>query len=170
MIATQRITLVPLTLAQLEMGLRSIKELAIDLDIPLVETLMDGVVERAVMMKIEKMRAVPMVLHKWYTYWLIVITAEDIGAGLIGFKGSPNDAGEVEIGYGIHPVFQGLGYTTEAVQQLTTWAFAYPGCKAITATGVLLDNYPSLKVLIKTGFIETGSDAAGLSFRKERSI
>lgn len=46
MIATQRITLVPLTLAQLEMGLRSIKELAIDLDIPLVETLMDGVVEK----------------------------------------------------------------------------------------------------------------------------
>ena len=168
MISTQRINLIPLSLAQLEMGLRSIKELAIDLDIPLVETLLDGVVEGAVRLKIEKMHNVPSELHNWFTYWLIVIRSEDIGAGLIGFKGSPNESGEVEIGYGIHPVFQGLGYTTEAVRELTKWAFSYPQCNAITATHVLPDNYSSQKVLVKTGFVETSSDENGISFRLER--
>jgi [ribosomal protein S5]-alanine N-acetyltransferase len=168
LISTQRINLIPLTQAQLEMGLRSIRELAIDLDIPLVGVLMDGLVERAVNMKIEKMRTAPAELHDWYTYWLIVIRSEDIGAGLIGFKGTPNESGEVEIGYGIHSVFQGLGYTTEAVRELTKWAFAHPQCRAITATGVSPDNYSSQKVLVKTGFVEIGSDENGVSFRLVR--
>lgn len=167
-IITQRVELIPLTVEQLEISLRSIRELAIDLDIPLVETLVSGAVERAVTMKIEKMHAAPVELHNWYTYWLIFIRSEDIGAGLIGFKGVPNKSGEVEIGYGIHPVFQGLGYTTEAVRELTNWAFSHPDCKAVTATGVRLDIYPSQKVLIKAGFIETGADENGVSFRMER--
>lgn len=168
MLNTRRLQLIPLTLNQLKTGLRSVKELAIDIDLPLVETLMQGAAERAVSMKIEKMNSVPVEVHEWYTYWLIVIPAEDLGAGLIGFKGAPNESGEVEIGYGIHPVFQGLGYTTEAVRELVRWAFSHPQCKAITATNVLPDNYASQKVLVKAGFSEVASDENGVSFRLER--
>lgn len=85
MLNTRRLQLIPLTHNQLKTGLRSVKELAIDLDLPLVETLMQGAAERAVSMKIEKMSSVPVDVHEWYTYWLIVIPAEDLGAGLIGF-------------------------------------------------------------------------------------
>jgi len=168
MLTTSRLQLIPLTLDQLKLGLGSIKELAVALNLPLVDTLMQGVAERAAGMKIEKMSKVPVDVHEWYTYWLIVITCENIGAGMVGFKGQPNAAGEVEIGYGIDPVFQGFGYTTEAVRELVRWAFSHPECKAITATGVLPDNYASQKVLVKAGFQEIGSDENGVSFRLER--
>ena len=44
---------------------------------------------------------------------------------------------------------------TEAVREMLGWAFSHPECLAVTATGVALDNYPSQKVLVKTGFVET---------------
>jgi [ribosomal protein S5]-alanine N-acetyltransferase len=35
--------------------------------------------------------------------------------GQIGCKGPPNSSGEVEIGYGVNPAFQGRGYASELV-------------------------------------------------------
>lgn len=169
MIKTERLTLIPLTLQHLETGLTSIKDLAIDLDIPIVEDLISGAVERAVCMKIGKMQSVAEKLHDWYTYWLIVIECEHIGAGLVGFKGHPDENGEVEIGYGINSIFQSRGYMSEAVRAMIRWAFDHPECKAINAANVRLDNYPSQKVLIKCGFSEISSSEEGITFqlRKE---
>ena len=47
--------------------------------------------------------------HPWLTFWLIVINDQRVGAGMVGFKGAPNAAGESEIGYGIDPVYRGQG-------------------------------------------------------------
>lgn len=102
--------------------------------------------------------------HPWQTYWLIVLRDENIGVGLVGFKGKPDAAGEVEIGYGIDPVYQGKGYMTEAVGALVKWAFAHQECKAITAHEVRVDNYPSQKVLVKNGFIETNETGTAIDF------
>ena len=165
MILSHSIKLVRLTLPQLETGLRSIRDLAAELNTPLVENLFVGDALRAVTMKIDKMRKVPQQLHPWFTYWLIVILCENTGAGLVGFKGEPDANGEAEIGYGIDPFYQNRGYMTEAVREMVNWAFSHPQCLAITAKDVRLDNYPSQKVLVKTGFAETGSDEHGVSFR-----
>jgi ribosomal-protein-alanine N-acetyltransferase len=76
-----------------------------------------------------------------------------IGAGpdLVGFKGSPDGQGEVEIGYGIAPAYQGQGYTTEAVRALIAWAFNAPECASIIAAFVDSTNIASIRILEKVG-------------------
>jgi ribosomal-protein-alanine N-acetyltransferase len=168
-IKTQRLSLIPLSLEQLKTGLNSIKDLSVSVGFPVVSSLIEGVVQRAVTMKIEKMSKVSPDLHPWFTYWLILVFASETGAGLVGFKGNPNARGEVEIGYGIDPYFQRLGYMSEAVEAMVKWAFSHPECRTITATSVLLDNFASQKVLLRNGFVEIGQDEKGINFRLERS-
>jgi RimJ/RimL family protein N-acetyltransferase len=168
-IKTQRLTLIPLTLAQLKSGLSSIKDLSTILEVPLVESLFDGKVHRAVAMKVDKMTKADQKLHLWYTYWLIVVDEENTGIGMVGYKGIPNEKGAVEIGYGIDPFFQRRGYMSEAVEGMVKWAFSHPECHTITATSVLVDNFASQIVLLRNGFIEIGQDEKGINFRLERS-
>jgi len=168
-ITTPRLTLIPLTLEQLKTGLTSLPELSGSVGAKLVSSLFEGVVNRAVRMKIEKMSIVDQSLHPWYTYWLIVITGELIGTGMVGFKGVPNEKGWVEIGYGIDLLYQRLGYISEAVQAMIDWAFSHKECLAITATAVLVNNFASQKVLLRNGFVETGQDEKGINFRLDRS-
>lgn len=168
MIHTERLDLIPLTLQQLETGLASIKQLSTDLNLPLVADLISGNAERAVNMKVAKMRAAAPALHHWITYWLIIIHAEGMGAGLVGFKGAPDASGAVEIGYGINSIFQGRGYMTEAVSAMVTWAFSHSQCRRITAIGVVQGNPPSRKVLVKNGFQEVKSDKDGVDYELTR--
>jgi RimJ/RimL family protein N-acetyltransferase len=86
----------------------------------------------------------------WHTYWLAVVAADQFGAGLIGFKGVPNDQGEVEIGYGIDPDYRRKGYTTEAAGALIDWALGQPSCLAVTAWSDK-ENRASARVLEKVG-------------------
>ncbi len=168
-ITTPRLTLIPLSLEQLKIGLVSLPKLSGSVGVKLVSSLFEGVVDHAVRMKIEKMEKVDQALHPWYTYWLIVITGEQTGAGMVGFKGAPDEKGWVEIGYGIDPLYQRLGYMSEAVHALIGWAFAHKECLAITATAVLVNNYASQKVLLRNGFIETEQDEKGINYRLDRA-
>jgi len=161
---SKRLVLNPLSLEQLETALVSIRMLAGSMGVPIVSRLLGGTVERAVTMKIEKMHSIPREKHPWFTYWLIVLKEEKIGAGLVGYKGSPNENGEVEIGYGIDEQYQRCGYMTEAVNTLNEWAFAHSEVRAITATRVLVKNFASQKVLIKTGFSEISSDSDFINY------
>jgi [ribosomal protein S5]-alanine N-acetyltransferase len=153
MISTLRLKLYPLTLNHLKTGLHSINELSSGINIPLVPTLISGVVQKAVKMKIEKMEKEPVELHNWFTYWLIIIKADNIGIGLVGFKGSPDSAGSVEIGYGLDENFRGQGFMSEAVKALLAWAFSHSDCNNVTATNVLKTNFASQKVLRNNQFI-----------------
>ena len=168
-ITTPRLSLIPLTVEQLETGLRSLNDLSASVGVILVASLFEGVVDRAVRMKIDKMKKVSPALHPWYTYYLIVINEEQIGAGMVGFKGSPDELGQVEIGYGIDAIFQRRGFMSEAVQAMLAWAFSHRECLAVTATGVLVDNFASQKVLLKNGFVETGQDEHGINYRLDRT-
>jgi len=168
MISTPRLALIPLSVANLETSLVSIRQLSDDLNLPIVNDLLSDWAESAIKKKLVKMLAVPEELHPWYTYWLIVIRAENIGAGLIGLKGVPDRIGSVEIGYGISPLFRGNGYMTEAVEALTDWAFSHRECLRITASRVLNDNLPSRRVLLKAGFRESFENPDGVYYAKER--
>jgi [ribosomal protein S5]-alanine N-acetyltransferase len=149
MLETSRLQLIPLTLGQLELALNDLPALSREMGMPLPPDLLDKNGIRAIGMKIEKMQAADVADHPWTTYWLIVIRAEQAGAGLIGFKGYPNENGRTEIGYGIHPAYQNKGYMTEAIRALRDWAFSHPFCRGITATTVI--NPASSRVLEKLG-------------------
>jgi ribosomal-protein-alanine N-acetyltransferase len=149
MLETPRLQLIPLMLGQLELALNDLPALGREMGVSLPPDLLDKNVIRALGMKIQKMQAADVADHLWYTYWLIVIRADNAGAGFIGFKGYPDDDGRTEIGYGIHPACQNKGYMTEAIRALVDWAFSHPTCRGITATTVI--NPASNRVLEKLG-------------------
>ncbi|PKN97648.1 MAG: hypothetical protein CVU42_15260 [Chloroflexi bacterium HGW-Chloroflexi-4] len=151
-ITTSRLELHPLSLNQLCIGLNSISKLSDDLALSLESDLFEGVVSKAVNMKIEKMKTAAEETHEWFTYWLIVPKVEKIGVGLAGFKGLPDISGSVEIGYGLNEKYRGKGYMSEAVKALVQWAFFSDTCNRVTATSVFTDNIASQKVLLNAGF------------------
>jgi [ribosomal protein S5]-alanine N-acetyltransferase len=167
-LSTQRLNLISLSLSDLKIGLNSINALSEKLGIPLVDSLLDGVVRRAVQMKNTKMEAAPRNMHPWFTYWLICIKEENTGIGFVGYKGSPDEQGVVEIGYGIDAQYRGKGYMTEAVKALVSWAFTHTECQAIIAPGVLQTNIGSQHVLEKSGFQKVSSGANTIDYKLER--
>ena len=87
----------------------------------------------------------------FYTFWIVVDKKINTIVAELGFKGPPNDAGEVEIGYGTMPGFQGKGYMTRAVKCVIGWAVSRDDIKTILGS-VDKTNPASLRVLEKTGF------------------
>ena len=157
-IETEHLRLLPLTHTQLRLSRTDPDQIARDLNLTLDPTLfIDVVIMRAINLKIERMIHISEPLHAWYTYWLIVVYAGNVGVGLIGFKGEPgiqgkyDHIGEVEIGYRIAPAYRCKGYTTEASRALIAWAFENPDCNAVIAAEVLKINLPSQRVLQKLG-------------------
>lgn len=81
---------------------------------------------------------------------IIIHTAEQTAIGGMGFRGGPDEAGMVEIGYNIIPAYEGQGYATEMARRVIEWAFHTPGIQVITAE-CLDDNIGSIRVLEKVG-------------------
>ena len=146
---TPRLLLIPLTYSQLQFCLTDLSALEADLGLSVSRDMLTKLVQRAIRMKLRKMTGTDETLHPWQTYWLIVISEENFGAGLAGFKGVPNESGATEIGYGIDPAYQNKGYTSEAVQALVDWALQHPYCNVVTATEV--ENPASRRLLEKLG-------------------
>lgn len=167
---TLRLTLVPLSAAQLRLALQDVNLLAKDIVLPLVPELVTPPVRRAITMKLAKIsNALPVDLP-WYTYWLIIVEQDGVrtGAGMVGFKGVPDDAGSVEIGYGIDSAFRGKGYMTEAVQAMIDWAFQRDSCQMITACGVLKTNPASSHVLLNAGMVLSGENEESFNYQISR--
>jgi len=167
-ISTTRLALMPLTQEQLEMCLSDLSAFEKQTGLAMKRDFITERVQRAIRMKVEKMRNVDVSRHAWFTYWLIVIREENIGAGMLGFKGYPNAEGATEIGYGIDPAYQNKGYMSEAVQALIGWAFAHPFCRTITATQV--ENPASKHLLEKLGAIQVGDDDRSTSWEIRKAL
>ena len=163
-LATQRLTLTALTADQLRQALSHPERLGASLNCLLAEGCFSDASRRAIYVKLDKMDQADEPLHSWFTYWLIVLREEKVAAGLVGYKGAPDDNGEVEIGYGISPAYQGKGYMTEAVHGLVEWAFRQPGCGSVCAE-TLRTNIASQRVLQKNGFILTRETPVELYWR-----
>lgn len=149
-IETERLRLLALSLDMLRRYSLAPEQLESELGFLLSRAVLSEPVVRAIYIKGMKMETAPERDHAWFTYWIMGIKDQPFGAGLIGFKGSPNNMGEVEIGYGIDPRYEGQGYTTEAVRGLLTWAFSHPRCWAVTAE-TRKDNAGSIRILQKVG-------------------
>lgn len=87
----------------------------------------------------------------WYTNWEIILKEKSCSIGGIGLSGMPNNEGYTEIGYVIDQKFRGLGFATEAVRALKTWAFKDTDLKILKAE-TPTDNLNSQKVLQKNNF------------------
>ncbi len=88
-----------------------------------------------------------------FEFWMIVNRDNMQVMGDIGFKGQPNNEGEVEIGYGLIAEEREKGYGYEALEAMVKWAFSQEKVKGVKAD-CLIDNYPSIKILEKVGMKE----------------
>jgi RimJ/RimL family protein N-acetyltransferase len=146
---TPRLLLAPLTYSQLQLCLTELPALEADLGLSISRDVFTRRVQRAIRMKLKKMARTEENHHPWQTYWLMVISLDNFGAGLAGFKNYPDENGSTEIGYGIDPAYQNKGYTSEAVRALVDWALGNPICNRVTATEV--ENPASRRLLDKLG-------------------
>lgn len=91
--------------------------------------------------------------------WLVVAGGAVIGdCGLHGGPDGPVDeAGRVEIGYGLAAPSRGQGYGSEVVAAITGWLLAQPEVRQVRAC-TLTGNVPSRRVLEKAGFAYTGTE------------
>ena len=163
---TPHLLLVPLTLTQLKLCLTDLPALESDLGIPIVGDVITERVQRAIGMKLEKMAALDESLHPWQTYWMIIVSGENVGVGLAGFKGVPDTEGGTEIGYGITPSYQNRGYMSEAVLALVGWALEQSNCHVVTATEV--ENPASRRLLEKLGAQLVAEDETSTSWEFRR--
>lgn len=91
----------------------------------------------------------------WYAPWKMTLKNSQELVGDLCFKG-PAKNYSVEIGYGIQPEYEGNGYTTEALQAMTQWAFSQKDVVFVEAE-TAPDNAASQRVLEKCGFVPDGT-------------
>ena len=97
--------------------------------------------------------------------WVMIERESGTVIGDIGFHGPPQD-GAVEIGYAVVPSRRRRGYAVEAAAALTSWAFAQPGVRRVTA-GCLPGNLGSIGTLERTGFRPDGEADGELRWLRE---
>lgn len=91
----------------------------------------------------------------WCAPRLLLLAAESLIVGSIGFKNSPRE-GAVEIGFGVANSYQGRGCALEGVRLMVSAGFSKPEVSAITAETAVW-NVASQRVLEKAGFLKAGT-------------
>jgi RimJ/RimL family protein N-acetyltransferase len=82
--------------------------------------------------------------------WLVTLGGLVIGD--CGTVGPVDQAGDIEIGFGLAAEHRGVGYGTELVQALSQWLLRQAGIRRVVAREVLADNTPSRRALERAGF------------------
>lgn len=90
----------------------------------------------------------------WLGYVAIESEANRL-VGVCGFKGNPNESGEVEIAYGTVPTFEGHGYATQMAEALQQIAFQSLAIRRVIAH-TLPESNASVRVLKKAGLTLSG--------------
>jgi RimJ/RimL family protein N-acetyltransferase len=85
-----------------------------------------------------------------------LIGVDGLLVGECGWLSGPDDAGEVEIGYGLAGSARGRGLGTEAVGILAAWVESQPGVRRILADA-LVGNEASRRLLERLGFRADGA-------------
>ena len=89
--------------------------------------------------------------------WLIL--EDGVVVGDAGTHGPPDEAGDVEIGYGLAEPSRGRGLSSEFVPALAQTLLARPEVRRVVAREVLASNAPSRRALERAGFrLERESD------------
>ncbi len=96
--------------------------------------------------------------------WVMIESASRGVVGDIGFKGPPDGAGAIEIGYSVIADRRGRGYATEAARALVEWALAQPNVRCIVAS-CDPTNLASMRTLERVGFTRAGEIDGEIKWR-----
>ena len=96
--------------------------------------------------------------------WLI--TASGAVIGDCGTHGPADEAGCIEIGYGLAAPSRGQGYGSEAVLAITEWLLSQPEVSLVQAH-TLTSNAASRRVLEKAGFRYLGLDEGEALYQRD---
>ncbi len=155
MIETERLILCPLNYAQLLKYIKCDGSLETELKINKSSRQISSELKEAFEQTILPNVADPNKDYLYSTLWTAIAKIENQMIGDLCIVGEPNDAGEIEIGYGTYDEFQNKGYMTEIVGGIIQWAKTQRKVKAIIASTEKA-NAPSFNVLQKNGFLKTG--------------
>ncbi len=146
MIETKRLKLIPCELKHFEILLRDEAEFAQVLNVELADGWL--VFPEIIPHSYEFFKENPDAANWWMYFFVHEKDRKLVGNG--GFKGKPDEAGIVEIGYAIAPDYEGQGLATEAAENLIDYAFGEPQVKLVQAHTLAEEN-ASVKVLRKLG-------------------
>jgi len=161
---TRRLTLVPFTAELMGLVLTDRSELARRLSAITPDEWPGPDLAEALPWLLEQRRAQPEP-GEWDC--LIVHTDDATVIGDLGFKGGPDAKGVAELGYSIIPSYRRQGYAFEAARAAVDWATGRPEISRVVAE-CLKDNLPSVRVLEKLGFRQTGRDGDLLLWELDR--
>lgn len=147
---TERLRLIPLSAANLRLSLADPRQMEENLSLQVGSSALEGELKEAVRQMLAG------VLRDqenwlWHTHWQTVLKAEDRIIGGFCFKGPADRSGDVELGYGIDPTYQGQGYMSEALREIVRWALAQPLVAAVVCE-TAKSNIASQRALARAGF------------------
>jgi [ribosomal protein S5]-alanine N-acetyltransferase len=107
----------------------------------------------------------------WYGWYVVRLAPARVLVGNCGFKGRPDQAGTIEIGYSLLPAHQRQGLGTELVAALLAWAFAHSAVRRVMAE-TQPDLTGSVRLLEKHGFqlLGRGSAPDTILYELRRSV
>jgi RimJ/RimL family protein N-acetyltransferase len=89
--------------------------------------------------------------------WFVLL--EGVVIGDCGIHGDPDDAGDVELDYGLAVPYRGRGYGSEVIVALSRRLLRRPGVRRVVARQVPKDNIASRRALERAGFeLESADD------------
>lgn len=169
MIHTARLYILPLSVAALELYLQGNDLFEKKYGLAINDRFVAPEVRRFVhAITLPCMRKSPGDHYLFFTFWLVVDNSSKTVVAELGFKGVPNPAGMVEIGYGTMPEARNKGIMTEAVGGLVSWASARTDIQTILAE-TANSNKASMRVLQKNGFEQFDQRGDMLWWRKPLS-
>jgi [ribosomal protein S5]-alanine N-acetyltransferase len=155
MIETKRLILQPLTYGQLVKYTKCDNSLEEELNLNETSRTISPELKEAFEQTILPNVASHKSTYLYHTLWTAIAKSENKMIGDLCIVGEPNDAGEIEIGYGTYAEFQNKGFMTEIVSGMIEWAKTQPIVKSIIAS-TDKTNAASFKVLAKNSFIKIG--------------
>lgn len=146
MIRTERLNLIACELKHFQAFERNENELARMLNVEFADGWL--VFPEVIAYSQEFLKANPDAANWWMYFFVHTADKKLIGNG--GFKGKPDDAGALEIGYAVAPEYRGKNLATEAAQGLIDFAFSHSQVQTIQAHTLAKEN-ESVRVLRKVG-------------------
>jgi len=152
MIETDRLIILPLNYEQLDLYLQANGRLEKLLHLTdNGRTIAPDVKEMVSAFTLPKIKKAGIPNYLFFTFWIVIEKQTRTIVAELGFKGEPNEKGEIEIGYGTMPAQRGKGFMTEAVGGMIAWAKDQADIKHILAE-TEEKNIASVKIVQKNNF------------------
>lgn len=169
-LSSGKLKLRPLSLSQLTTYMKANDKLEKELGLtPGGRTISPDVKDMVEFYSFPKMKLASEEARLFLTFWIVIDIEINQIVSELGFKGTPDQNSEVEIGYGTFPHQQGKGYMSEAVGIVCKWALS-----RIDVRGVLAEtdqkNAASIRVVQKNGFVQFAESNKMLWWRKSRPV